>query len=171
VEDVAAGIEYLRDLKTVDADRIGVVGFSFGGMITLQSIIHRPDLFAASVVFSAPANAVTMYKDQPALRRVITLLMGGTPEQKPEAYAAASPVNSVERMRAPLLILHGDADEVVPVGQSLELAEALKLKQKRYELVTYAGDNHAPRNSFPDAIQHAMRFLSVRLSGGTRRGR
>jgi len=163
-EDVAAGVAYLRGLPSIDQARIGVIGFSFGGLITLYAITHRPELFAAAVDVFGPTDLATWYKDAPSSRGALLFGLGGTPEQKPEEYRAASPVNFVERIEIPLLIVHGDADMEVPVSQAVEMAEALKSAHKDYELVVVPGGDHGfVKKGLADAMQSAMSFLSARL--------
>jgi dipeptidyl aminopeptidase/acylaminoacyl peptidase len=164
LEDVVAAVEYLRRMPSVDTSHIGVIGFSFGGLITLHAITHTPELFAAAVDLFGPSDLVTWYKDAPASRPALLFGLGGTPEQKPEDYRAASPVNFVERITAALLIVHGDADAEVPVSQAVEMAEALKRAHKDYELIVIPGGDHGfVKKGLADAMQGVARFLSARL--------
>ena len=163
IEDIAAGAAYLRSMQEVDGSRIGVMGFSFGGLLTLMTIAQRPELFAAAVEFSGPSNLVTLYRDTPGSRMLLRFSLGATLEEKPEAYRAASPVNFVERIKAPLLIIHGDADEMVPVSQGMEMAEALKNAKKEYEFKRIRAGDHGLRGKMVEAMEGAMRFVSARL--------
>src|SRR5262245_48980073 len=164
LEDVVAGVEYLRGMPAVDASHIGVIGFSFGGLVVLYAITQRPRLFAAAVHLLGPTKLVSWYRDTPSARAPLLFGLGGTPEQKPDAYRAASPVNFVERIKTPLLIVHGDADTDVPIGQAREMAEALKRTHKDYELIVFTGGDHGfVKKGLADAMQDAMRFLSARL--------
>jgi len=164
LEDVLAGVEYLRRTPSVDTAHVGVIGFSFGGLVTLYAITHTPELFAAAVDFFGPTDLATWYRDTPNSRAALMFGLGGTPEQKPEDYRAASPVNFVERIKTPLLIVHGDADMDVPVSQATEMADALKRAHKDYELIIVRGGDHGfVRTGLADAMQDALRFLSARL--------
>jgi len=164
LEDVVAGVAYLRSLPAVLSSQIGVIGFSFGGLVTLAAITQEPELFAAAVEIFGPTDLVTWYRDSPSSRTALLFGLGGTPEQKPDSYRAASPVNFVERIKTPLLIVHGDADADVPVSQALEMAEALKRAQRDYELIVVPGGDHGfVKKGLADAMQDTMRFLSARL--------
>ena len=163
-EDVAASINYLKTIESVDTGRIGVMGESLGGLTVLMSVTRHPELFAAAVDLYGPADLAEEYKAVPALRLFASLAFGGTPEQKPEAYRAASPVNFVERIKAPLLIMHGTADEAVPYTQSVKLVEALKRANKQHEFVTYQGEGHFfTVKTYIDSNEQALRFFSVWL--------
>ncbi|HKS26985.1 MAG TPA: LpqB family beta-propeller domain-containing protein [Pyrinomonadaceae bacterium] len=163
VADISAGVDYLKSAQGVEASRIGIVGFSFGGWLMLSTLIQNPDLFAAAVDFYGPSNMADWYRDVASFRPLMALAFGGTPEQKPDVYRMASPVNFVERIKTPLLILHGTSDTWVPYSQSVALAEALKAAKKEHEFITYQGDNHGLEKNMADAFQNAMRYLSARL--------
>ena len=164
VPDIAAGVNYLRGLKSVDAENIGVVGFSFGGFLALRSITQQPELFAAAVDFYGLSDLGRYYQDNPPLRPALSQLLGGTPEQNPGAYRAASPLNSVDRIKTPVLLLHGTADGLAPYQHSVELAKALKRAHKNYEFISYrfAGHGFSGKDEI-DANQQAMRFLLAHL--------
>ena len=164
VPDLAAAVNYLNGLKSVDAAHIGVVGFSFGGFLALRSITQRPQLFAAAVDFYGLSDLVRYYQDNPPMRPALSELLGGTPEQNPEAYRAASPINFVDRIKTPVLILHGTADDAAPYKHSVELAKALERAHKDYEFISYrfAGHGFSGKDEI-DANQQAMRFLLAHL--------
>jgi dipeptidyl aminopeptidase/acylaminoacyl peptidase len=164
VPDIAAGVNYLRGLKSVDGASIGVVGFSFGGLLALRSITQQPELFAAAVDFYGLSDLVRYYQDNPPARPALSQLLGGTPSQNPEAYRTASPVNFVDRIRTPLLLLHGSADDFAPYQHSVELAKALERAHKVYEFISYrfAGHGFSGEDEI-DANQQAMRFLLAHL--------
>jgi dipeptidyl aminopeptidase/acylaminoacyl peptidase len=162
--DVAAGVRYLKSLKSVDAAQIGVIGFSFGGYLTVRCITQEPELFAAAVDFYGLSDLSRYYQDNPPMRPTLIELVGGTPEQNPEAYRTASPVNYVDRIRTPLLILHGTADDSAPYSQSVDLARALERAHKDFEFISFrfAGHGFFGKDDI-DANQQAMRFLLAHL--------
>jgi dipeptidyl aminopeptidase/acylaminoacyl peptidase len=163
VPDIIAGVDYLKQLKSVAPARIGIIGQSFGGYLTLLSIGRNPDLFAGAVNISGLANFTTLY-NSPLYRMLLPKFFGGTPEERPEAYRAASPVTMAERMKTPLLILHGDADYEAPYNQSVEMAEALKQAHNECEFITYKHAGHGfADNDEIDAMQQSLRFLSAHL--------
>jgi dipeptidyl aminopeptidase/acylaminoacyl peptidase len=162
--DIRAGVDYLKGLKSVAPARIGVVGFSFGGYLALRSIVQEPDLFAAAVDFYGLSELVTLYRESPSIRPTLTELLGGTPDQRPSAYRTASPINFVDRIKTPLLILHGTSDPLAPYSQSAELAKALARAHKDYEFLSYRFAGHAFSGKDDiDANQQVLRFLSAHL--------
>src|SRR5262249_58316680 len=67
-EDVVAGVKYLREMPSVGASHIGVIGFSFGGLVGLHAITQTPELFAAAVGFFGPPDLVTWFRETPGSR-------------------------------------------------------------------------------------------------------
>jgi dipeptidyl aminopeptidase/acylaminoacyl peptidase len=162
--DLVAAAGYLRGLKAVDGGRIGVIGFSFGGYLTLRCVTEAPELFAAAVDFFGASDVLKYYEQTPAVRDRLKALLGDTPEQNRQAYVAASPINFIQRIKTPLLILHGKRDDVVSYDHSLKFAKALERAGKTFELVTYGSAGHGFfGNHDIDAKQQAMRFLLTHL--------
>jgi dipeptidyl aminopeptidase/acylaminoacyl peptidase len=163
VQDIVAAANYLKGLKAVDAVRIGVLGQSFGGYLTLLSIARNPDLFAGAVDISGLANLTTLHNSG-LYGPQFSKFFGGTPQERPEDYRNASPSTMAGLMKTPLLILHGDADREAPYEQSVEMAEALKAAHKDCEFITYKSAGHGfVGNDEIDAMQQSLRFLSTHL--------
>lgn len=121
----------------VDPDRLGILGYSRGAHAALLAI-ERHDCFRAGVLWSAPVDMARHVRVHPWIEHMI----GGTPEQVPEEYACRSPLASVDRIHCPLLILHGEQDDVVPVEHARLLAGALEERGKPFELGLLPGEGH-----------------------------
>jgi dipeptidyl aminopeptidase/acylaminoacyl peptidase len=163
VQDIVAAANCLKGQKAVDSARIGILGQSFGGYLTLLSIARSPDLFAGAVDVAGLANLTTLHHSG-LYGRQLWKFFGGTPQERPEDYRNASPSTMAGLMKTPLLILHGDADREAPYEQSVEMAEALKGAHKDCEFITYKGAGHGfVGNDEIDAMQQSLRFLSAHL--------
>lgn len=161
--DVSAAVEYLHGLSAVDKSRIALVGFSFGGYLTLRAITEQPDLVAAAVDFYGPSDLTTYYRRNPATRPVLRALLGGSPEQKPEVYDRLSPVHDVHRIRVPLLALYGEHDP--DYDEALALRDHLAQAHKSFEYLSYESAGHGFEGSDEvDANQQTMRFLTAHLT-------
>ena len=138
-DDVIKGAEYLQALDFVDPERIGVWGLSYGGFLTLQAVISRPDMFRAAVDVAGVTDWADWAKDPDGwwIRGRM-----GLPEENPELYHRTAPINFVEKIDTPLLILHGTADFNVPFYESVRLIDALVKHGKNFELMIYPGEVH-----------------------------
>lgn len=95
--------------------------------------------------------------------------MGGPPELKPAVYRKADVLLEVERIKAPLLILHGEEDPQVPPQESQQFAAALKQAGKTFTYITYPGEGHGfqQREHRKDADERELAFLNKYLKPGS----
>lgn len=142
-EDVAAGIDYLAEVDApVDRDRVVAVGHSAGGQLALWAAARpEPRVRLAGVV--AQAGVLDLREaDRLDLGEGATArFLGGHADEVPDAYADASPI---ERLPAgvPVLIVHGDADQRVPVEMASAYADAARAAGDEIDLVVRPGDDH-----------------------------
>lgn len=147
VNDVLNLIPCLKSLPNVDTDRIGMVGYSRGGMMTYialkeQTLRGANDIKAACTVGGA-ADLFMGAKERPNMvLEVYSPLIGGSPSHVPKEYEARSAVYWADKINAPLLIQHGEADWRVSLEQAKKLAQELDKYGKVYKLITYPGDDH-----------------------------
>jgi dipeptidyl aminopeptidase/acylaminoacyl peptidase len=164
-KDARMALTYLKTLGYVDKDRVGVWGLSYGGFFTLQAITQEPTWFRAAVDVAGVAD-YALYYDDP-YHGGWTRSRIGTPQEHPDVYAKAAPMSHVDRIKNPLLILHGTADENVPFIHSLLLIDHL-LKAGKGNLVSfmvYPGEFHYFDRSFVvrDAWQRVDAFFRKNL--------
>ena len=135
VADQLAGVRFLSGLDWVDARRIGIFGHSYGGYMVLMCLAAS-HAFRAGVSV-APVTDWTLYDTHYTERYL------GTPEDNPQGYAASAVLPRVPDIDAPLLLMHGMADDNVLFTHSLKLVKALQDAGKPFELMTYPGAKHA----------------------------
>ena len=135
VQDQLRGVEFLRGLPFVDAKRIGIFGWSYGGYMTLMCLMQQPDAFAAGVA-GAPVTDWTLY-DTHYTERYLS-----TPRLNPAGYAASNVLTYAGNLRRPLLLVHGMADDNVLFANSTALMKKLQDLQKPFDLMTYPGGKH-----------------------------
>ena len=135
VEDQLAGVAFLRQQDWVDARRIGIFGHSYGGYMVLMCLAQSHAFAAGAAV--APVTDWTLYDTHYTERYL------GPPEANAAGYAASSPLPRVGAIDAPLLLMHGMADDNVLFTHSLKLIKALQDAGKPFELMTYPGAKHA----------------------------
>ncbi|WP_327040741.1 alpha/beta hydrolase [Micromonospora ureilytica] len=157
LDDVKAAVRWLHrrgDGVGVDPERIGVWGESAGGhlasLVALTGNDRDDSRVRAAVCWYAPSNLLTMQSqahpsgtiDHDSANSPESLLLGGTLPEHPELGRAASPITYVTDQAPPMLLIHGDQDLVVPVGQSEELAAALTAAGAEVELSVVRGADH-----------------------------
>ena len=135
VEDQLAGVEFLRQQEWVAADRIGIFGHSYGGYMVLMCLAAS-HVFRAGVAV-APVTDWTLYDTHYTERYL------GMPEDNPKGYEASSPLPRAADIDAPLLLMHGMADDNVLFTHTLKLVKALQDAARPFELMTYPGAKHA----------------------------
>lgn len=143
MQDVLHGAKYLRALDGIDPERIGIFGSSYGGYMVACCLARDPEyLFACGVSKYGDANVYTSWAQCERTTRHYTEMMLGHPRDNWIVYRAASPIHEMHNAGAPVLLLHGLEDDVVPPQASEEWAETLRRHDKVYEYKTYAGEPH-----------------------------
>jgi dipeptidyl aminopeptidase/acylaminoacyl peptidase len=143
IDDVLNLIPLLGSLSKVDATRIGMYGWSRGGMMTYLALA-RTDRIAAAVVSSGVSDLPDMLARRPEMEDVFLALIPDYRERKEEALAARSAVRWAERLNAktPILILAGTADWRVHPKQALDMSAALLEAKHPFRLVVFEGGEH-----------------------------
>lgn len=147
INDVMNLIPILQTLPNVDASKIGMVGFSRGGMMTYlalkeQTLRGLDDIKAACTVGGMADLFLMAENRQSMVTEVFIPLIGGTPSQIPQEYEARSATYWADKINVPLLIQHGEADWRVSVEEARKLAQELEKYGKNYKLITYPDDDH-----------------------------
>jgi dipeptidyl aminopeptidase/acylaminoacyl peptidase len=157
VRALEEGLDRLKKDARVDASRIGLYGFSRGGMAAALIAVRRDDLKAA--VFGAGIYDFQRAHDEvpiEAIRKNMEIETGMTRE----AVEVRSAVLRMDALRCPVLILHGDADRNVPVSQALLLQERLKALGKDFEIRIFPGRDHGIG---PEVATETVAFFKKRL--------
>jgi dipeptidyl aminopeptidase/acylaminoacyl peptidase len=141
LEDLAVGRAFLATQPSIDPDRIGIMGQSYGGWAVLAAVTLQPDLWKAAVNYYGIADFATLLERTGPWRRDHRAREYGVPGIDEELFRWISPIHHVDRVAAPMLLLHGDRDPRGPMHESDQFNEALALRQKTvaYERFTYAG--------------------------------
>jgi dipeptidyl aminopeptidase/acylaminoacyl peptidase len=161
-QDCLHGAKFLRGLKDIDPNRIGIAGGSYGGYMTMCSLSRDPEyLFACGVSKYGEANLVSSWAQCEKRLRLYTEIFLGHPSANLSIYQKASPITEVKNVQKPMLILHGLLDKIVPPEASEEWVEALKRHDKVFEYKTYGNEPHGflRRENLQDAYERMERFL------------
>ena len=138
LEDMVAAHNWLVKEGISDAKQVLLHGWSYGGYLTLLALGRYPDLWAGGLAGTATVDWAMEYRDlSAAMRGYSVAILGGTPEEKPEQYAAASPMTYMSRVKAPVLIIQGRNDTRTP-ARPVEVYEArMKALGKSIEVHWY----------------------------------
>lgn len=143
VDDVLHLIPLLEGLSEADAGRLGMIGWSRGGLMTYLALT-RTDRIRAAVVGGGVADSFQLLARRPEMADVYSRLVPEWGRDREKALVARSPIRWPGRLAAetPLLLLHGSADRRVDPTQSLRMAAALLAIRRPFRLVVLEGGSH-----------------------------
>jgi dipeptidyl aminopeptidase/acylaminoacyl peptidase len=142
VEDVAACVEYLATSALADAGRIGCMGRSYGGYLTLAALVHFPELFAVGVDVCGMADFETFYQRTEPWIAAAAVSEYGDPHRDRDLLRRLSPIHRIDRLRAPLLVVHGAEDTNVPVFEAEQVVAALARRGAEHSYLLFEGEGH-----------------------------
>ena len=144
VDDVLCGVEALVQRGLADPQRLSLYGHSYGGYL-VQMVLARSDRFKAACSEAGVSDWLEFYHTSD-LSGLAVQGLGGTPEEQPEAYRSASPLTHADRMRTPLLFVHGAWDRRVPPAQSRRMHAALRERGIDSDLKVINNEGHLLRS-------------------------
>ena len=155
--DQREGIEYLISQGYVDPARIGMYGWSYGGYMTLYTLLNAPDLIKAGIA-GAPVTNFTNYDT------IYTERYLGLPAENQEAYKASSAVTYAEKLKSTLLMIHNIEDDNVLFQNTLQMAAALENAGKVFSMVIYPQKSHGVGGPLrKDLLQLTTEFFEKNL--------
>ena len=134
-EDLIATAKEIQGFPYVDPQRIGVMGWSYGGFMASLAITKGADVFKMAIAV-APVTNWRNYDN------IYTERFMRTPKENPNGYDANSPVNFVNLFKGKFLLIHGSADDNVHYQNSMELVNAMVKADKQFDLFIYPNRNH-----------------------------
>ncbi len=148
-DDITDGVNALTRMGWADPERACIVGWSYGGYAALEGGQRTPDLYKCIASIAGVSNLDEMLTSERRKygpdSRVYTYwkLLIGDPDTEQEAIDAVSPALHAEDFKAPVLLIHGASDTVVPVSQSDRMNDALQRLRKPVTYVRIPGDDHS----------------------------
>ena len=158
IEDLHSGAEHLKSLPYVDPDRVGIWGWSYGGLLTTMSLFKKPGVYAAGISGAPATNVWHAMTGQTDNAR--------QPYTHPEVYRKVSAVSFGEDLQDHLMFIHGLQDAVVLFKDSVTLAEKLMMLGKNFDFVilpsathSYTQRDYVTRFVLTKVAEHFDRYL------------
>jgi dipeptidyl aminopeptidase/acylaminoacyl peptidase len=164
-QDIQTGLDHLVRRGIADSTRLAQSGWSYGGYMTAWTLTQT-NRFKAVMVGAGLTNMYSMYSTND-LQSVLEDYFGGEPWDDEQAYRRASAMMSIKKAKTPTLILHGQVDTRVPIGQAQELYMGLKKNDVPVELVFFPREPHGlqePRHAV-DKIRRELAYFSRYVLG------
>jgi dipeptidyl aminopeptidase/acylaminoacyl peptidase len=161
VKDLAHAAYWLRDQKKGDPQRLAVFGGSYGGFMVLAQVTHYPELWAAGIDVVGIANWITFMEKTGAYRRAHREAEYGNLREHRKFLERISPINHVDKIKCPMMVIHGANDPRVPIAEAEQIVAALKKRNIPVEYLRYEDEGHglAKLKNRLDAYPKMVAFL------------
>ena len=135
LEDQIEVAKQLGKLPYIDATRIGIWGWSYGGFMSSNALFKGNDIFKMAIAV-APVTSWRFYDT------IYTERYMATPQENPSGYDENSPINHVDKLKGDFLLIHGSGDDNVHVQNTMRMVKALIQADKQFEWMIYPDNNH-----------------------------
>ena len=161
--DQIAAARYFGSMPFVDANRIGIWGWSYGGYMSLMSMFQGEGVFKTAISV-APVTDWRFYDT------IYTERFMRTPAENPTGYETGAPINYVEKLQGNLLVVHGTGDDNVHAQNTTQLIHALEEAGKQFDMRIYPNKTHSIAGSRTRAnlYEYFTRWLNENLAGESR---
>ncbi|MFI5893436.1 S9 family peptidase [Actinoplanes sp. NPDC051513] len=169
IEDVRSCVRHLVDSGISAKSRIGCMGRSYGGFLTLAALTRFPELFAVGVDVCGMSNFFTFYRDTEPWIAAAAISKYGDPDRDEKLLADLSPINHLDRLRAPLMIVHGENDTNVPIVEAEQLVAALAERGHPHRYLLFPGEGHdlLHRANRATYLRETIDWLATHIADGT----
>jgi dipeptidyl aminopeptidase/acylaminoacyl peptidase len=158
VKDIKDCVDYLVKARVADPKRIGIMGGSYGGYMTLAGLTEFPDLFAAGADLFGIVNFETFFAQTEPWMAAISTKEYGDPATEKDLLYQLSPIHKLDKVKAPLLVLHGANDTNVPLVEAKQVAEELKKRGVPVESVIFPDEGHGFRKT-PNRVRSTVEIV------------
>jgi dipeptidyl aminopeptidase/acylaminoacyl peptidase len=166
VKDLDAAAAWLAEAGVAPADRIGVIGGSYGGFMTLAAITFCAERnWAAAVDIVGIARWRTFFEKTSPWRRPLRAAEYGDPEKDADFLESVSPLNFIDRVKAPLMVIHGANDPRVPVQEAEQIVSTLRSRGREVDYLRYEDEGHglAKAKNRADAWPKVVSFFEKHM--------
>ncbi|MHB8913592.1 MAG: S9 family peptidase [Minisyncoccota bacterium] len=166
VKDIVALHNHVVGMSDMDATKIALYGASYGGFMVLACMAFYPRLWVAGVDIVGIVNLVTFLENTAAYRRALREAEYGSLKNDKELLEKISPIHSIEKIEAPLLLIHGANDPRVPLSEAKQAVARLEEIGRHVELLVYPDEGHGivKLQNKLDAYPKVVEFLDKALA-------
>jgi dipeptidyl aminopeptidase/acylaminoacyl peptidase len=163
ISDVRSCVQHLRGSGI--AGRVGVMGRSYGGYLTLAALCAFPDLFDVGIDVCGMSNFSTFYQHTEPWIASAAISKYGDPVTDADLLHDLSPIHRIDRLRAPLMVVHGENDSNVPVIEAEQVVAALAARGAPHRYLLFPGEGHEllHRSSRAEYLRETIDWLTTHL--------
>jgi dipeptidyl aminopeptidase/acylaminoacyl peptidase len=165
VRDIKASADALTSRGIADPKRLAIMGGSYGGYMVMAGVTEYPEMFAAGADLFGVINFDTFFKNTQPWMAAISTVEYGDPATQAQMLYDLSPIHKVDRVKTPLIVLHGANDTNVPVVEAEQVVNSLKQRGIPVEYILFPDEGHGWRKT-PNRIRSTIsivRFFKERL--------
>jgi dipeptidyl aminopeptidase/acylaminoacyl peptidase len=172
VADLAHAAHWLKAQPGIDGDQLIVYGGSYGGFMVLATLTTNPDLWAAGVEVVGISNFVTFLERTSGYRRAHREAEYGSLQRDRDLLERISPLNQVDKIAVPLMVIHGANDPRVPLNEAEQLVQALQARNVPVEFLVFDDEGHGviklhnKRVAYPSIIRFLNTFIGTASNEG-----
>ncbi|HJX29735.1 MAG TPA: S9 family peptidase, partial [Thermoanaerobaculia bacterium] len=155
IQDIKACVDYLVGARIADPKRIGIMGGSYGGYMTMVGLTEYPELFAAGANLFGMINFETFFSHTEPWMAAISTSEYGDPATQKDLLRRLSPIHKVDRIKSPTIVLHGANDTNVPVVEAEQTVDSLKKRGIPVEYVLFPDEGHGFRKT-PNRVRSTV---------------
>jgi len=167
LQDEIYGVKFMEATGYIDPKKVGITGGSYGGFMTLMAIGKAPEIWAAAVEEYGIIDWYTMLQHSDPLLQEYEKSLLGDPVKDRAKYEAASPIQFLRKVRAPLLVMQGERDIRVPREEAAQVVDILKKEGRTVDAVYYPQEGHGfmKREDQIDEITRMVAWFDKYLKG------
>jgi dipeptidyl aminopeptidase/acylaminoacyl peptidase len=159
VRDIEASVNHLVRAGLAERKKLGIMGGSYGGYMVMAAVTEFPDLFAAGANLYGIVNFDTFFKHSEPWMAAISTIEYGDPATQADVLRSLSPIHKIDRVKTPLLVLHGANDTNVPVIEAEQVVDSLKKRNVPVEYILFPDEGHGWRKT-PNRIRSTTAIVT-----------
>ena len=161
LQDVLAGVDFIKRTGHLDPKKIAVMGGSYGGYLSMMAVTKAPEMWAAGVPIVPFVNWFTEIENEDPVLQQSDLATMGDPVKNKALYEERSPINFIDQIKAPLLLLAGGHDPRCPKSETQQVVDAIRKRGGTVDAKVYENEGHgfARVENQIDAYKRVADFL------------